>query len=212
MSWIVTGEGLTRFDYYNSSAADVSPKDLIRSLSRTARFRGLGLYFYSVAQHSILVAYLALLAEGFTTLKELTSGEFSFRKYDYACRLVGLALLHDGPEAYMADLAQPLKALLPGYRAIEDELTPLVYGRFGLENISDRERDVIKMADMQACLIERDFLFPMNRRNWEFEDLHPGHRFSDFFSRAWAPDEAAHHFELHIHAVFPWLNGNENVH
>lgn len=212
MSWITTGVGRTRFDYYKSTAADIHPQDVITSLARTPRFRGMGLYFYSVAQHSMLVGYLMMINAGISTLKELQRDGVSPKKDDYGFRLMQIALLHDGTEVYMADVAQPLKQLLPGYKAIEKDLAPLVYGRFGVESITEGELAALQRADMQACLIERDFLFPQNGRDWETEGDHPGFRFGDFFQFAWDPNTAAHNFELYMQHFFPWMNGNANVH
>lgn len=207
MTWIMTGIGATRFDFCKSSVVDIYPQDIIVSLARTARFRGMGRFYYSVAQHSILVGYLMLIKAGVTTFKELTQQGLNLKPEDYGFRLMQIALLHDGTEAYMADIASPLKGLLPGYRAIEDSIAPLVYSRFGVEAITESEFAMLHACDFEASMIERDYLFPDNKRDWTGEERHPGFQFNDFFHHAMQADEATHYFSAYIAEYFPQVTG-----
>lgn len=204
----MTGRGENRFDFYKSTAADIRPEDLIVSLSRTARFRGMGQAFYSVAQHSILVGFLMLINGGIYSFRELTEEGINLKPGEYGFRLMQIALLHDGTETYMADIPQPLKQLLPGYKAIEDRLAPLVYGRFGVEELSDWEYQLLKKSDFQASMIERDILFPANKKDWEGEAMHPGFKFHDFFDSAFDYTRAQHHYGAYMAQYFPQVTGH----
>jgi 5'-deoxynucleotidase YfbR-like HD superfamily hydrolase len=90
---------------------DIVLEDIAHALSLQCRFSGHTSTFYSVAQHSILVA-AALPTE-------------------YA--LTGL--MHDASEAYLNDLASPVKNA-PGlgekYRYVERRLMQVISSRFGL--------------------------------------------------------------------------------
>lgn len=207
MSWIITGTGASRFSFLEPSARDIAPQDIIASLSRTARFRGMGLYYFSVAQHSILVGYLMIINAGIYTLEDLTAGRAKLDQGDWGYRLMQVALLHDAPETYMADLASPLKAILPSYRAVESRVAPLCYGRFGVTP-TDNDLMLLHQADVQAGLMERDLLFPDNLKNWETEDMHPGRKVEDFFHAAWTPDQAAPAFATMFAHYFPEVTGH----
>ncbi len=82
--------------------------DIAHALSNTCRFCGHVPKFYSVAQHSLLVA-------------EAVPDTF---------RLWGL--LHDASEAYLHDLTRPLKRNLPAYAEIEGRMMDAICIRFGL--------------------------------------------------------------------------------
>ena len=92
MSWILTN-GALPFDLLNPRAEYVLTTDLAHALSLVCRFNGHCAHHYSVAQHSLLVAYI-IEKEGGTREEQLAG------------------LLHDGTEAYISDLTRPLKLLL----------------------------------------------------------------------------------------------------
>lgn len=120
---------LTRFD-----EPDVSIADICHSLSQIIRFTGHADLPYTVAQHSLLVASLAP-------------------------REVRLwALLHDASEAYLGDVASPLKTLLPEYRELEERFQKVIAGRFGLPWPIPQE---VKDADRAALMIEKRDLLSM---------------------------------------------------
>lgn len=90
MTWIQTYSH-RRFDLLNPRIEDVHIEDIAHALSHLCRFNGHTLAFYSVAQHSVLVAQICEEREPGT----------------------GLAgLMHDAAEAYIGDVTRPLKQLL----------------------------------------------------------------------------------------------------
>jgi hypothetical protein len=96
---------------------DVSIQDVAHSLSNQCRFTGHVREFYSVAQHSTLCA------------------EYVLNELDGGTRLALSALLHDGSETYLSDLARPIKNTGPLgsiYREVEGRVQKVVAEHFGL--------------------------------------------------------------------------------
>lgn len=104
---------------------DVKIEDIAHALSNLCRFTGHTRGFYSVAQHSVHVAeILPLEAQAY-------------------------GLLHDATEAYMADLARPLKhdPALAEYRRLEAVLELVICARFGVDPLNTSIRSLVKEAD-----------------------------------------------------------------
>lgn len=102
-----------RFWPLDPRAEDVSLADIACSLAKTPRYRGHTRAFYSVAEHSVL---LARHVEGVGARRDL----------------VAWALMHDAAEAYCCDVPSPIKAVLPGFAAIEERIESAVAQAFGL--------------------------------------------------------------------------------
>ena len=83
-AWITTFSG-KRFHFLEPTPDEVDIRDIAHHLSLLCRFTGACKLFYSVAEHSILVA-------------ELVPQELKLS-----------ALLHDAAEAYINDISRPVK-------------------------------------------------------------------------------------------------------
>lgn len=139
-------------------------EDIAHSLSLQCRYAGHCIKFYSVAEHSVLIArHLAA-----TRAPEVA--------------LAGL--LHDAPEAYCVDIPRPLKPYLTNYRAIEQDNWLAIAARFGLPKELPRE---VHDADNR---IIADELVNLREMPWHARYDKPlGVRL-----RYWSPEEAETEF------------------
>ncbi|QYF92808.1 phosphohydrolase [Massilia sp. PAMC28688] len=125
----------------------VAIEDIAHGLAYQCRFNGQTQQFYSVAQHSLIVASLVP-----TDL-----------------RLA--ALLHDAAEAYLGDMVKPLKVLLPAFAAIEEAVTAIIATTFAVD-FSDYAP--IKRADLIALATEKRDLMPHSTERWSYlDDVRP---------------------------------------
>jgi hypothetical protein len=114
--WLQTYTG-KRFDPLNPDPALIDIDDIAHALSNICRFGGHSSRFYSVAEHSVLVA---------EALWDL--------RHDADLALAGL--LHDAAEAYLGDIPRPLKYRpeFAFYRKAEAVLEALICSRFALSS------------------------------------------------------------------------------
>lgn len=134
------------FDFLNPENTPISIKTIAHALSNLCRFTGHTRTFYSVAQHSVLVS-------------RLVPPEHAMA-----------GLLHDAAEAFLGDVASPLKQLLPDYKAIERNVEAHIFRCFGLPATLPIE---VKQADLLALAIEQRDLLPPHDDVWPCE-LIPG--------------------------------------
>jgi 5'-deoxynucleotidase YfbR-like HD superfamily hydrolase len=146
-SSILTNSG-HRVDPFNMRASDVNIFDVAHSLSRICRYNGHGNQFYSVAQHSCILANnisSAMEARGARIIGDHIHAELAFT-----------ALLHDAPEAYIGDMPAPLKSRLPDYQALEEVVSEAVHEKFGLV---EYYLDLVKPLDQAICINEMNALY-----------------------------------------------------
>lgn len=139
--WILTYTG-RRFFPLIPQAEDIDIRDIAHALSNQCRFTGHTRDFYSVAQHSVLVSL----------------------NCDPQDALWGL--LHDAPEAYLVDLATPLKLSMelgPTYRWFEGGLMLSICDRF---NIPRGEPKSVKLADKRSLVTEQRDLMGVGELEW----------------------------------------------
>lgn len=122
------------------AAAQIEIEDIAHGLAYQCRFNGQTRHFYSVAQHSLIVANLV------------------------PAQLRHAALLHDAAEAYMGDMVKPLKQLFPLFSQIEARVMAAIGLRYGIERFDD---PAIKRADLVALAMEKRDLMPDSSEAWE---------------------------------------------
>lgn len=105
--WITTFTG-KKFHYLDPQPEEIDIRDIAHALSLTCRFGGHCKVFYSVAEHSVLVA-------------EQVNSELKLS-----------ALLHDAHEAYLHDVPRPIKADIADYKKIADRIQAVVWDKFGI--------------------------------------------------------------------------------
>lgn len=109
-AWVQTFTGRA-FPIESPSPSDIDIDDIAPALSKICRFNGHCRGFYSVAQHSVLVA--------------------EHLEWQYAPRhIVRAGLFHDAAEAYVGDLMRPLKELLPSYGDIEYNIASAIAAHY----------------------------------------------------------------------------------
>ncbi|WP_330114894.1 phosphohydrolase [Pseudomonas sp. JS3066] len=167
MTWILTRSG-KRFDLQSPSAKMVDAADIAYSLGQLCRFNGHTGAFYSVAQHSIIVA-------------DLVPAEHQLQ-----------ALLHDAAEAYVGDMASPLKKMLPEYRQIELRVWHAICAHFHIE---PELAPCVQDADLIALATERRDLMPAHPDAWE---CLAGTQPMAARITPWSPTEATTHFHYRL--------------
>src|SRR5437870_2821161 len=125
------------FDYVDVESNVVSVQDIAHGLSNECRFGSQCPRFYSVAQHSVMVAWIV----------EALGGDIIEQRQ---------AIMHDASEAFMKDMPTPLKKLLPGYYEVEARVQKDLMRRLGL---SHELSALIKQADLLALGIEKRDLY-----------------------------------------------------
>lgn len=115
-------------DLANFREDDVRLPDISHALSIINRFTGHSKCPYSVAQHSVMVSNLC--------------------QPEHAL----WGLLHDASEAYLGDVATPLKNVLPGYRELEEHVQRTIARVFHLPWPMPA---AVKEADLRALMGEK---------------------------------------------------------
>lgn len=142
--WIETNSGI-HFEFLDPKREQINIFDIAHSLSNVCRYVGQCRRFYSVAEHSWHVARVL----GGMPAK---------------IRLAGL--LHDASEAYITDVASPVKAYLNGYQEIEDRIMSAIGQKFGFDYPLD---NAVKYADRVMLSNEAHHLLPSKGNDWPQE-------------------------------------------
>jgi hypothetical protein len=139
--WIATASG-AKFFPLDPLPSEVSIADIAHALSNQCRFCGHTREFYSVAEHCVYVSRLCAPEDALW------------------------GLLHDASEAYISDIARPVKVQpeMIGYRAIEEMLQGAIVSAFGLPEIMPES---VRLADNILLSIEIRDLMPSQIPGWD---------------------------------------------
>jgi hypothetical protein len=160
-NWIQTFTG-RQFWPLAPRAEDVCIEDIAHALAMKCRYTGHCTRFYSVAQHSVLASQI------------VPSNDALW------------ALLHDATEAYLPDVARPVKQEWPEFREWEDRLCAVIAEKFGL---SMPMPDSIKHADLIMLRTERRDLMVTPPRAWRTDELAQP-MVDHIFPLSWVPAES----------------------
>jgi hypothetical protein len=124
----------------NPTVEALSVIDIAHALSNQCRYSGHVAFFYSVAQHSILLArYVA--EQGGSALD---------------CMQM---LMHDAPEAYLVDVPRPVKQYMPEYRVWDHAIDDCIRQWLGWQDIPrfarQDELDSRIIVDERAQLMDK---------------------------------------------------------
>ncbi len=156
----------------NPVPEDICIEDIAHALSNLCRYTGHTRWPYSVAQHSVLAA-------------------------DHCPDAARWALMHDAAEAYLADVARPVKRFLGGYKEAEERLERVIAERFGLEWPMP---ECVKVIDIRLLATERRDLMSRPPIPWvSTRDVEP---LPDRI-HPWPPSVAESRFLERFRELFP---------
>jgi hypothetical protein len=143
--------------------ADICIEDIAHALSNQCRFAGHTRVHYSTAQHSVMASWIVAPPYRLVTL------------------------LHDASEAYLSDIAAPVKHDVEFgsfYRSFEAQLERVIAEKYGLEYPYP---PAVKFADDVMLRSEQRDLMPCQVRV-------PGAAYLDYTIEPWLPAEAESRF------------------
>jgi hypothetical protein len=172
-NWIQTFSG-KQFWPTDPLPDDVFIEDIAHALSMICRFNGHSKFFYSVAQHSVLVS-----------------------RFCHGSKMKLIGLLHDASEAYISDVCKPIKPELNGYARIERLLQFVILKRF----LGDRDLYNIQVKDIDKRILldEQMVLLPNTPKEWQQTiDIEP----LGIEIEPWTPEKAEYEFLLDFHKLY----------
>jgi len=146
MVWIQTFKRI-QFDLEAPTADMVDLEDIAHALSLNCRWTGHVPFFFSVAEHSVMVSMMVEQLGG--SLEEQRA-----------------ALMHDAHEAYTGDISSPLKSLLaPQIHQLQGGIQAAIDEKFGLIETPA----IVHKADSMALDYELTFLRGGPSARWTAE-------------------------------------------
>lgn len=151
-------------------------EDIAHALAMKCRFSGQCREFYSVAQHSVYVADMVMKAV-----------------FSPPTDVILAALLHDATEAYLPDVARPLKPSayfevddrLLRFRDVEARLLQVIHDALGVPMAEGAAATAIHVADHKMLYAEADCLMDTSHEGWG----DPSER-QVFILKPWHQDDA----------------------
>lgn len=165
--WILTYCGV-KFYPLDPRAEDVRVEDIAHALSNICRFTGHTTQFYSVAEHCVRAS-------------RLVGGDRWAKLY---------TILHDASEAYLCDVARPIKPHLAGYRELEEKLQHVIHQALmpvGAPPARDYHH-LVKHVDTVMLCTEGQQLTTTKCKGWDFHTEEWA--LTDYKIAPWSPTQA----------------------
>lgn len=156
--WIETFTG-KKFFFLDPKPNQFDIRDIAHALAYTCRYTGHSKRFYSVAEHSVLVSYLA------------------------ADPLTGL--LHDGSEAYITDIASPIKPYISNYKDLEDMIMGRMSAVFGFQYPLPPD-----IKDCDATQLKTEAKYLLHSKGIPWAHLYPTRREHGVAPMCLSPEQA----------------------
>lgn len=169
--------GGTHFYFLEPTADMVDIEDIAHALSMQCRYTGHIKHFYSVAEHSVLVS-------------QLSRNPFE-------------GLMHDSSEAYLTDIASPVKPHLGNYKELENGIMGVIGRKYGFNWPVDKDT---KDADAAQLKTEARHLLRSGGRDWI--SAFPTRRVRGIVPHCWSPDQAKMKF---LERFYELTEDNEDV-
>lgn len=174
--YIETYSGI-HFYFLDPSPDMVEVEDIAHALSMQCRYTGHIKHFYSVAEHCVHVSHLA---------KNPLEG-----------------LMHDASEAYLTDIASPIKPHLGNYKDLEAGIMAVIARKYGLNwPVSGDTHD----ADRTQLKTEARHLLRTGGKAW-LKDF-PTKRMRGIMPQCWTPDQAKMRFLERFEELFGMVESN----
>jgi uncharacterized protein len=161
-----------KFGFLDPQQDEVEVYDIANALSKSCRYVGHVSDFYSVAEHCCHLYDYFTSEVSDPTNKESRS-----------------VLMHDASEAYLADIARPVKNILPDYQALEAKIEGMLAQKFDLIYPFPKW---LKALDTRILLDERKMLQPFASYEWAVDKI--GAKPLGVKLQCWSPAQAAREY------------------
>ncbi len=189
-----------KFAPLDPKVEDIDILDIAQALSNMCRFTGHVRRFYSVAEHSCRVHDIVHGRQ----LREDMSG------FGPWLENLQWALMHDAAEAYLIDVARPVKVqpAMSFYRDAEDRLLSCIAEHFGMRGHAPPAS--VQDVDRKIATNEARVLLNMREDLWQGRDGLPDADFNSVqmgdsisnFTLGWSPDTARFEFLCRFRNLF----------
>ena len=156
--WMQVASG-RKFFPQDPRPEEIKINDIANGLALTCRYGGQGNVdkFYSVAEHSLLMARY--------TLQNRSGNSYNMLSLALA------VLMHDAAEAYAGDLIRSIKsAVRDAYAPLEDNIQEVILKKYGLLQFSLNWAQTIKEIDNRIVVNEKAVLFN-SPQDWAADTL-----------------------------------------
>jgi hypothetical protein len=166
--WMTTFTG-RQFHPFDPKPEDICIQDIAHALAMQCRYSGHSKYFYSIAEHSILLCQYLTIIRPDEPWHQLQ------------------ALMHDAAEAYLSDIVRPVKRFMYGYSEIEQNVEAAIQDAFGLYCCGKTPE--IDVADGLILYDEARVLFDVIPDDWHMS-FAPGLDKPEITIHGWNPAQA----------------------